>query len=170
MTLYTPSSGITPKTKRVGQKSLQASAALAVTTFNEGSMSLASVLNTLGVSCSHKTLLYFARKDKERNRCRIKAVSDTQKRRRRILQSQFLTAESSRRMREKTGSKYKSKAFGSEASSSTPVQKSVPTESSGDELDTICEQCKLRNCPIGRKRKIDDWVFSEFCDQWYHAR
>ena len=159
-----------PKIKRVGQKSLQASAALAVTTFNEGSMSLASVLTTLGVSCSHKTLLYFARKDKERNRCRIKAVSDTQKRRRRILQSQFLSAESSRRRREKAGSKYKSKAFGSEASSSTPVQKPVPTESSGDESDTICEQCKLRNCPIGRKRKIDDWVFCEFCGQWYHVR
>ena len=75
-----------PKIKRVGQKSLQASAALAVTTFNEGSMSPASVLANLGVACSHKTLLYFARKDKERNRCRIKAVSDTQKRRRRILQ------------------------------------------------------------------------------------
>ena len=169
MTLYIPSCGITPRKSNVLARSpFKHLQRLAVTTFNEGFMSLSSVLNTLGVSCSHKTLLYFARKDKERNRCRIKTVSDTQKRRSRILQ--FLTAESSRRRREKTGSKYKSKAFGSEASLSTPVQKPVPTESSGDESDTICEQCKLRNCPIGRKRKIDDWVFCEFCDQWYHTR
>ena len=159
-----------PKIKRVGQKSLQASASLAVTTFNEGSLSLACVLNTLGVTCSHTTLLYLTRKDKERNRCRIKAITDTEKRRRRILQTQFVSAEASRRGREKARAKYKPKAFGSEATDITSAGKQVPMDSSGDESNTICEHCSQRNCPLPGKRKKDDWVFCEFCDKWYHAR
>ena len=57
-----------PKTKRVGQKSLQATASLAVASFNDGSMIFASVLADLGVNSSHNTLLYFAKLAKERNR------------------------------------------------------------------------------------------------------
>ena len=159
-----------PKIKRVGQKSLQTSASLAVTTFNDGSLSLACVPNTLGVTCSHTTLLYLARKDKERDRFRIKAITDTQKRRRRILQTQFVSAEASRRGWEKAGAEYKSKAFCSEATDITSAEKQVPMDSSGDESDNICEHCSQRNCPLPGKRKKDDWVFCEFCDKWYHAR
>ena len=86
-----------PKIKRVGQKSLQPCAALAVSCFNEGTMVLASVLAELGVSCSHKTLLHFARMDLEGNRCKVKAVKETQKRRRQGLKSHFLAAETDRR-------------------------------------------------------------------------
>ena len=67
-----------PKGKRIGQKSLQASAALSVSTFNEGSMMLAAVLADLGVQSSRKTLTHFVVMDRERNRFRIKAVTATQ--------------------------------------------------------------------------------------------
>ena len=96
-----------PKGKRVGQKSLQISAALAVCTFNEGSMILAAVLADLGIQSSHKTLAHFARMDRERNRCRIKAVDATVKRRRRLLKTRFLATEKSRKKRE-IDSTYKS--------------------------------------------------------------
>ena len=90
-----------PKTKRVGQKSLQAAAAIAVCTFNEGSMMLAAILANQAVQCSRLTLEHLASMYKERNRCKLKAVMATQKRRRRVLKSQFIAAESSRRRREK---------------------------------------------------------------------
>ena len=86
-----------PKFKRVGQRSLLASAALAVSSFNEGKMVLAFVLTQLGILCDYKTLLHFARMDLERNRCKLKAVNETQK-------SQFLAAETDRRKREKHSS------------------------------------------------------------------
>ena len=159
-----------PKTKLVGQKSLQACAALAVSSFNEGTMILAFVLSELGVSCSHQTLLHFARMDLERNRCKLKAVKETQKRRRRALKSQFVAAETDRRKREKQSTlKYKSGAFGSElGASSHTVTHSVAQDS--DYSDVVCEDCKSRNCAIGRKREFDDWVFCKFCERWYHAR
>ena len=53
--------------------------------------------------------------DKESNHCKVKAVVDTQKSRRRLLKSQFVSAESFRRKREKGASTtYKSGCFGSE--------------------------------------------------------
>ena len=107
-----------PKGKRVGQYSLQASASIAVSTFNEGSLILASILADMGVQCTNVTLVHLVMMDKERNRCKRKAVKDTQKRRRRLLKSQFLIAESSRRKREKDATTYKSGLFGSELSSS----------------------------------------------------
>ena len=136
-----------PKGKRVGQKSLQISAALAVYTFNEGSMILAAVLADLGVQSSHKTLAHFARMDRERNRCRIKAVDATVKRHRRLLKTRFLATEKSRKKRE-TDSTYKSGAFGTEAISDS---------------DTVCEECQLRECPVGRKTKKIDWLGCESC-------
>ena len=154
-----------PKFKRVGQKSLQA-----VSSFNEGTMVLALVLAGLGISCNYNTLLHFARMDLERNRCKHKAVNATQKRRRRALKSQFLAAETDRRKREKyTSSQYKSGAFGSESgSSSHKVTQSTAEDS--DDSDVVCGECKARVCPIGRKKKFDDWVYCEFCDRWYHSR
>ena len=106
-----------PKTKHVGQKYLQASASIAVCTFNEGSMMLGAILADLGVRCPRKTLTHFAKMDKERNRCKIKATTVTQKRRRRLLKSQFLATESSRRKREKdTTTTYRTGGSGTELS------------------------------------------------------
>ena len=143
-----------PKGKRVGQKSLQTSAALAVCTFNEGSMILAAVLADLGVQSSHKNLAHFARMDRERNRCRIKTVVATVKRRRRLLKTRFLATEKSRKKKE-IDSTYKSGAFGTEAISDS---------------DTVCEECQLRECPVGRKTKKIDWLGCESCLKWFHSR
>ena len=113
-----------PKGKRV--YSLQASASIAVSTFNEGSLILASILADMGVQCTNVTLAHLVTMDKERNRCKRKAVKDTQKRRRRLLKSQFLIAESSRRKREKDATKYKSGCFGSELFSSGSKEVTSP--------------------------------------------
>ena len=64
-----------PKTKRVGQKSLKICASLAVSTFNEGSTTLAVVLADLGVQSPRTTLVHFVKRDKERNRCRIQPIT-----------------------------------------------------------------------------------------------
>ena len=143
-----------PKGKRVGQKSLQISAALAVCTFNEGSMILAAVLADLGVQSSHKTLAHFARMDRERNRCRIKAVDATVKRCRRLLKTRFIATEKSRKKRE-IDSTYKSGAFGTEAISDS---------------DTVREECQVRECSVGRKTKKIDWLGCESCLKWFHSR
>ena len=161
-----------PKTKHVGQKSLQASASIAVCTFNEGSMMLAAILADMDVQCNRRTLTHFVSMDKERNRCKVKAVTDTQKRRRRLLKSQFISAESSRRKREKGASTtYKSGCFGTEL---PPVvaekEQSYQDVDNTEDSDTVCEECKLRNCPVGRKRKKDDWLACEFCERWFHAK
>ena len=55
-----------PKGKRVGQYSLQASASIAVSTFNEGSLILASILAEMGVQCTNVTLAHLVTMDKER--------------------------------------------------------------------------------------------------------
>ena len=68
-----------PEGKRVGQYSLQASASIDVSTFNEGSLILASILADMGVQCTNVTLAHLVTMDKERNRCKRKAVKDTQK-------------------------------------------------------------------------------------------
>ena len=72
----------------------------------------------MGVQCTNVTLAHLVTMDKERNRCKRKAVKDTQKRRRRLLKSQSLIAETSRRKREKDATTYKSGCFGSELSPS----------------------------------------------------
>ena len=61
--------------------------------FNEALMMLAAILADMGVQCSRITLAQFASMDKERNRCKAKVVTDTKKRRRRLLKSQFVSAE-----------------------------------------------------------------------------
>ena len=48
--------------------------------------------------------------------------------------------------------KFKSKAFGSEASSSTVAGKHVAIGSSGDESLKICGHSILRNCPNAENR------------------
>ena len=53
-----------PKAKYVGQKSIVASTALAVTTFNEGEMAIASVMNALPISPSYSTLLLLSRRER----------------------------------------------------------------------------------------------------------
>ena len=152
-----------PKGKHIGQKSLQVSAALSVSTFNEGSMIFAAVLADLGVQSTHKTLTHFVKMDRERNRCRIKAVTATQKRRRRLMKSRFVATEKSRKKRE-TDTAYKSGAFGSENTPDSANPAIVKSDS-----DTVCEECHLRECPVGRKRKKDDWIACECCEQWFHS-
>ena len=157
-----------PKGKRVGQYSLQASASIAVSTFNEGSMILASILADMGVQCSRVTLAHFVSMDKERNRGKKKAIKDTQKRRRRLLKSQFMVAESSRRKREKDATTYKSGCFGSEVSSSG-TKELIPTSGVDNDENDICQTCGMHDCPVLRDQQNDDWVGCDFCENWYHT-
>ena len=153
-----------PKAKYVGQKSIEASTALAVTTFNDGEMVLASVLNSLSISPSYSTLLHLSRRDHARNQKRERAILESQKRRRRQLTTRSIAAESSRKRRSKTGSTsiYKTGKFGTEIFS--------PEDDSGEHSDTTCEICKNRVCLIGRSRKTDDWVGCDICESWFHSK
>ena len=49
-----------PKSKHVGQKSLVASTALAVLSFNDGSLSYSRLMEELGIKVSHHTLVYLS--------------------------------------------------------------------------------------------------------------
>ena len=90
-----------PKSKYVGQKSIQASTALTVSTFNDGEMALASVLEAFSIIRSYSTLLHHSRRDHARNHKTYLAVLESQKRRRRQLTSRAITVESSRKRRAK---------------------------------------------------------------------
>ena len=151
-----------PKSKYVGQKSIEASTALAFSTFNDGEMAIASVLEALSISPSYTTLLHLSRRDRARNQKKDRAILESQKRRRRQLTARVVTAESSRKRRAKKSSVYKSGKFGTETS--------MPTDDSGEESDSTCEICKHRVCPIGRRRKTDDWVGCETCLCWFHNK
>ena len=152
-----------PKAKYVGQKSIEASTSLAVSTFNDGEMAIASVLDALSISPSYSTLLHLSRRDHARNQKRERAILESQKRRRRQLTTRTITAESSRKRRAKAcSSSYQSGKFGTETTN--------PVDDSGEESDTACEMCKNRVCPIGRRRKVDDWVGCDICQCWYHSR
>ena len=135
---------------------------MAVTTFNDGEMCLAAILSAKSIPLSSSTLLHLTRRDCARNLNREKAILETCKRRGRQLASRTITAESSRRRKEKTGkvSTYKSGMFGTE----------IDSEASGDESHMIWRNFHLRVCPIGRRRKTDDWVACEVCLSWYHCR
>ena len=86
-------------------------------------------------------------------------------RRRRLLKSQFVSAESSRRKREKGASTtYKSGCFGTELLPVALSELSSQDVANDEDSDIVCEECKLRNCPVGRKRKKDDWLACEFYD------
>ena len=152
-----------PKAKYVEQKSIEASTALAVSTFNGGAMALASVLNAMSITPSYNTLRHFAKRDRDRNLKRERAVLETQKRRRHLLTARAITAESSRKRRAKAGpsSSSSSGKYGTEVTHAE--------ESSGDESDTTCEICKKRTCPLGRKRRIDEWVACDICECWFHS-
>ena len=152
-----------PKTKYVVQKSIDISTSIAVTTYNDGDIALAAVLSSLFIPPSHSTLLHLTRRDRARNLNRERAILETQKRRRRQLSARTLTAESSRKRKEKQSkaSTYKSGLFGAELEE---------PDASGEESDTTCDICDLRVCPIGRKRKTDDWVSCELCQSWFHCR
>ena len=143
-----------PKAKRVGQKSLIASTALAVLSFNEGSLSYSVIMEELGLKASYKSLKYLATRDRLRNQSRIRTCRETYKRRRRQIVAQTKLAESSRKRRDKAV--YSSGRFGSE----------VP--SSGDESDTLCGKCQLRESPIRSTRKYQQWVCCHLCEEWYH--
>ena len=56
-----------PKSKHVGQKSVLASTALAVLSFNDGSLSYSRVMEELGLTVSHHTLVYLSKRDRIRN-------------------------------------------------------------------------------------------------------
>ena len=90
-----------PKSKHVGQKSLSASTALAVLSFNDGSMAYSKVMHELGLIPSHHTLQFFSRRDRTRNLMRSRRIKETQKHRRRQMKTQTQVAESSRRRRDK---------------------------------------------------------------------
>ena len=56
-----------PKAKRVGQKSLIASTAIAVLSFNDGSLACAALLKELGMDVSYNTLQFLSQRDRLRN-------------------------------------------------------------------------------------------------------
>ena len=56
-----------PKSKKVGHKSLVASTALAVLSFNEGSLSYSVLMEELGLKASYNTLRYLSTRDRLRN-------------------------------------------------------------------------------------------------------
>ena len=72
----------------------------------------------------------------------------TQKRRRRVLKSQFIVAESSRRRREKDTMTYTSGGFGTELSS-VSMKELPPTSVNPDNSETVCEECEQHDCPTG---------------------
>ena len=150
-----------PKGKYAGQKSMLSSTALAVSTFNEGSLSFAAVLNEYGISPSYSSLFHFAEMDRYRNSAKERAILATIKRRRRYLTVRASAAETSRKRREKAASKYSSGKFGAE----------VREEDSSDEDDDeVCAICEMKGCPIGRRRKVDEWIGCDVCGRWFHGR
>ena len=155
-----------PKGKYVGQKSLLCSTALAVTSFNEGSLAFAAILREYEISVSASTVHHLASRDKTGILKREKAIRETQRRRRRQQKVRSQAAEASRQRREKKASKYIPGAFGTEI---LPTQ-SEPGHDSGEESGTECATCDLRNCPIGRRRKVDEWIGCDLCDRWHHGR
>ena len=143
-----------PKSKRVGQKSLVASTSLAVLAFNEGSYAV--LMKELGLTAaSHETLLHLSRRDRQRNQARIRRIRETHKRRRRQIVTQTRIAETSRKRLDKAV--YSSGKFGSEV------------QSSGEENDTVCCKCNLRDCPIRTTREYDRWICCHQCEDWYHS-
>ena len=144
-----------PKAKRVGQKSLIASTAMAVLSYNDGSLAYAALLKELGMNVSHNTLEFLARRDRRRNLQRKRRILETHKRRRRQMTTQITAAESSRRRRDK-GAVYESERFGSE----------VPIFD--EDSDTECAACHLRNCPLPPKRKQENWLACHNCETWFH--
>ena len=143
-----------PKSKHVGQKSLVASTALAVLSFNDGSLSYSRVMEELGLTISHHTLLYLSKRDHLRNLEKARRIKETHKRRRRQMTAQSLVAESSRRRRDKKV--YSSGQYGSELLASS------------DESDTTCSSCYTRHCPLISKSKKDNWISCEACENWFH--
>ena len=81
-----------PKSKHVGQKSLPASTALAVLSFNDGSLSYSRVMEELGLTNSLHTLTYLSKRDRVRNLLRARRVKETHKRRRRQMTTQSQAA------------------------------------------------------------------------------
>ena len=144
-----------PKAKRVGQKSLIASTAMAVLSFNDGSLAYAALLRELGMDVSNNTLQFLSRRDKLRNIKRKRRILETHKRRRRQMATQITSAESSRKRRDK-GAVYQSECFGSEV------------RNSDDESDIECAGCHERNCPLPPRRKKEQWLACHNCDTWYH--
>ena len=143
-----------PKSKHVGQKSLTASTALAVLSFNDGSLSYSRVMEELGLTISHQTLAYLSKRDHLRNKEKERRIKETYKRRRRQMTAHTLVAESSRRRRDKKV--YSSGQHGSELLESS------------DESETLCFSCNARHCPLIAKSKKDSWIACEVCDEWFH--
>ena len=139
-----------PKSKHVGQRSLIASTAFAVLSFNDGSLSFSRVMEELGLTISHHTLLYLSKSDHLRNLEKARRIKETYKRRRRQNTAHTLVAESSRRRRDKKV--YCSGQYGSELLESS------------DESDTLCFSSNIRHCPLIAKSKNDSWISSEDCE------
>ena len=148
-----------PKAKHVGQKSIHCSTALAVSSFNEGSLCIAAVLREYSEP--------LAERDRQRNAKKDRAILETIKRRRRQLTVRTTAAEASRRRREKSASKYHSGKYGAESDLPTA---SLPEEDSGEDSSTNCAVCDLRHCPKGRKRKTEEWIGCDLCLRWFHGR
>ena len=155
-----------PKAKHVGQKSIHISTALAVSSFNEGSLSIAAVLREYGIAPSYTTLKHLAERDQIRNDKKDRAIKETVKRRRRQLKVRTTAAESSRMRREKSASKYHSGQYGTEG---VLPSSSLPEEDEED-ATTNCAVCDRRHCPKARGRKTDEWIGCDLCQRWFHAR
>ena len=143
-----------PKSKHIGTKSLVASTALAVLSFNDGSLSYSRVMEEMGLTISHNTLKFLSTRDHLRNLEKARRVKETQKRRRRQMTAQSQVAEASRSKRDKKV--YSSSQFGSELLGSS------------DESDSVCEICNDRHCQLLAKSKKDNWIACEACNKWFH--
>ena len=144
-----------PKAKRVGQKSLIVSTAMAVLSFNDGSLAYAALLKELGMDVSYNTLKFLSQRDRLRNLKRKRRILETHKRRRRQMATQITSAESSRKGRDK-GAVYQSERFGSE----------LPN--SDEDSDTECGACHERDCLLPPRRKKEEWLACHNCETWYH--
>ena len=135
---------------------------------NEGSPCFAAVLNEYGIRASASKLYHLARKGQNANLHAGACIIQTQRRRRRQLKVRSHTAETSRQRREKSASKYSSGRFGNEL---VPIATSsvFKDPDSGDESDTTCSKGEQRNCPIGRRKKVQDWIGCDLCDRWFHG-
>ena len=121
------------------------------------------------VQCTNVTLAHFVAMDKERNRCKRKTVKYTQERRRRLLNSQIMIAESSRRKCEKDVTTYQSGCFGSGLSSFCSSKELTPILVANNDDNEIYEKCGMHDCPTLRDQKNDDWAGCDFCESWFHA-
>ena len=80
---------------------LTASTDLALLSFNDGSLSYSRVMEELGLTISHQTLVYLSKRDHLRNKEKARRTKETYKRLRRQMTAHTSVAESLHRRRDK---------------------------------------------------------------------